>query len=54
MNWIQCLDRFAVFLDITYYTQCVIIPESGFPVLHFGHCPFLGADSIVVQLSEYL
>ena len=41
MNWIHCLDRFTVlwtFLDIGEWIHCI-----------FGHCPFVGADSTVVQ-----
>ena len=34
MNWIQCLDRFAVlWILLTYYIQCVIIPDSTFLIL---------------------
>ena len=34
-------------LDNTVYRQYMILPECG--LLHFGHCPYLGADTTVVQ-----
>ena len=61
----QCLDRFAVLkifcLDIPESEFAVLwtLFTSGYSVwmyqrvdlLHLGHCPYFGADPIVVQLS---
>ena len=45
MNFLQCLDRLVVL-------WIILIIYSGLQrvdFLHFGHCPYLGVDSTVVQ-----